>query len=162
MSTIVDLPGAASCGSFGSFHRRDKDLNMSKRLRIAGALVGAAALTFSAGAALAAAAGGVSGDWAGEVKLPNGMALPFVAHYQQSGATLTGKMDGIRGAPDVPIQEGKVSGDSFTYVGVRQINNMPVKFNYSGKLAGDAIDLDIMQADGKGAPLKTHLTRKAD
>jgi hypothetical protein len=135
---------------------------MSKRLQFAGAALGVAALALSATVALAAAGGGVSGDWTGEVKLPNGMALPFVAHYQQAGATLTGKMDGIRGAPDVTIEDGKVSGDSFTYTGVRQINNMPVKFNYSGKLTGDAIDLDIMQADGKGAPLKTHLVRKAD
>jgi hypothetical protein len=100
-----------------------------------------------------------SGTWKGDVKLPNGQVLPFVAHLKQQKSVITGKLDGINGAPDVEIIDGKVTGDTITFSGVRKINGADVKFNYNGKLAGDSLDIKIVRADGSGAPLET-LTKR--
>ena len=116
----------------------------------------AAALCLLTVSALAADATGV---WTGEVKLPTGQALPFIARLTQQGDKITGKLDGINGAPDVEIINGKIAGDTITFNGVRQINGASVKFNYSGKLAGETIDFKILRDDGQGAPLAS-LTKR--
>jgi hypothetical protein len=113
-----------------------------------------------AGIALAADATGV---WKGEVKLPTGQALPFVARLTQNGTTITGKLDGIGGAPDVEIVNGKIDGDTVTFNGVRTINNMPVKFNYTAKMVdADTLDFKIVRDDGNGAPLASLTKRSKD
>jgi hypothetical protein len=95
-----------------------------------------------------------SGVWKGEVKLPTGQALPFVVRLAQDGSTITGKLDGIGGAPDVQIMDGKIDKDVITFSGVRQINNMPVKFNYTATFVdNDTLDFKILRDDGTGAPL---------
>ena len=96
--------------------------------------------------------GAFSGTWKGEVKLPNGQALPFVVHLKQDGSKISGTMDGI-GGPDVVIQNGKVEGDTITYQGVRKINNADVKFDYTAKPVGDTLEFKIVREDGQGAPL---------
>ena len=105
-------------------------------------------------------AANITGTWSGEVKLPNGQSLPFVAHLKQSGSRVTGKLDGIpKGAPDVVIMDGRVKGDTVTFSEVRPIQGKPVKFNCTGKISGDTIDFKIARADGQGAPLET-LTKR--
>lgn len=100
-----------------------------------------------------------SGTWKGEVKLPSGQSVPFVAHLQQRESSVTGKLEGINGAPDVEIMDGTITGDTITFWGIRKINGGEVKFNYAGRLAGDILDIKITRADGSGAPLET-LTRR--
>ena len=75
----------------------------------------------------------VSGTWSGDVKLPNGQSLPFVARLKQDGGKITGKLDGINGAPDVEILNGKIDGDTVTFQGVRKINGADVEFNLRPK-----------------------------
>lgn len=113
----------------------------------------AAALSMLAFSAMAADATGV---WKGDVKLPTGQLLPFVARLKQEGTTVTGKMDGIGGAPDVVIADGKVNGNTITFNGTRLINNAPVKFSYTGTFVdNDTLDIKIVREDGTGAPLGT-------
>ena len=88
----------------------------------------------------------------------NAGPLPFIVHIKQDGDTITGKMDGIGGAPDVEIVNGKVNGNVITYDGIRQINNQDVKFNYIGTLNGDVLDFQILRAAG-GNPLASSTTR---
>ena len=109
----------------------------------------------SAGALLAISlfAADLSGTWTGEVKLPTGQGLPFVAHIKQDGNKVTGKLDGINGAPDVEILNGKIEGDTITFQGVRKINNADVKFNYTAKPVGDTLEFKILREEGQGAPL---------
>src|SRR5687767_9696967 len=76
-----------------------------------------------------------TGVWRGEVKLPNGQALPFIARLTQAGTQITGTLDGIGGAPDVKVENGKVEGETVTFSGVRQINDADVKFNYTATFA---------------------------
>src|ERR1700760_4730857 len=101
-------------------------------------------------------AGDATGKWSGTVKLPNGQELAFVAHLKQQGAQVTGTLDGINGGPSVTITDGKNEKDSIGFSAVRKINGEDVKFNYTGKLDAEALDLTITRADGKGAPLQTH------
>jgi len=100
-----------------------------------------------------------TGTWKGDVKLPNGQMVPFVAHLKQQKSVITGTLDGINGAPDVEVMDGKIAHDVITFWGVRKINGADVKFNYSGKLAGDSLDIKIARDDGSGPPLET-LTKR--
>jgi hypothetical protein len=104
----------------------------------------------------------VTGTWKGDVKLPNGQSVPFVAHLKQQKSVITGKLDGINGAPDVEVMDGKIEGDTITFWGVRKINGADVKFNYNGKLAGESLDIKIARADGSGPPLETLTKRVGD
>jgi hypothetical protein len=103
-----------------------------------------------------------TGTWKGDVKLPNGQLLPFVAHLKQQKSVITGTLDGINGGPDVTVMEGKIAHDVITFWGVRKINGADVKFNYSGKLSGDSLDITIARADGSSPPLETLTKRVAD
>jgi hypothetical protein len=121
-------------------------------------------LTVFALVALAAPvwAADASGTWKGDVKLPNGQVLPFVAHLKQQKSVITGKLDGINGAPDVQVMDGKIAGDTLTFWGIRKINGEDVKFTYSGTLSGDSLDIKIARADGSGPPLETLTKRVPD
>lgn len=110
--------------------------------------------------AISLVAADATGKWVGEVKLANGQALPFVAHLKQDGTKITGKLDGINGAPDVEIMNGKIDKDTITFNGVRQINSAEVKFNYTGTVDKDTIAFKILRDDGQGAPLES-LTKRA-
>jgi len=101
-----------------------------------------------------------TGVWKGEVKLPTGQALPFVARLKQDGAKISGKLDGIGGAADVEIKDGKIDRDTITFSGVRQIGGADVKFNYTAKMVdADTIDFKIVRDDGTGTPLAS-LTKR--
>ena len=101
-----------------------------------------------------------TGVWKGEVKLPTGQALPFVARLKQDGAKISGKLDGIGGAADVEIKDGKIDRDTITFSGVRQIGGADVKFNYTAKMVdADTLDFKILRDDGTGTPLAS-LTKR--
>lgn len=120
----------------------------------------AAALSLALAAGSAALAADATGKWSGDVKLPTGQSLPFVAHLKQQGETVTGRLEGIGGAPDVQIMDGKVAGDTVTFSGVRQIQGAPVKFNYIAKPMGpNGLHFQILRDDGKAAPLESHTTK---
>jgi hypothetical protein len=104
-----------------------------------------------------------SGVWKGEVKLPTGQMLPFIARLTQQGDRITGKLDGIGGAPDVEIIDGKVQGETVSFSGVRQINDAPVKFNYTATFVDmDTLDFTILRDDGTGPRLGSVTTRSKD
>ena len=113
------------------------------------------ALVLCAVTAVPALAADATGVWRGEVTLPNGNVLPFIARLTQSGSQVTGRLDGIGGAPDVTIADGKVEGDTVTFSGVRTINDADVKFNYTAKFVDDnTLDFTIVRDDGQQAPLR--------
>jgi len=101
----------------------------------------------------------LTGKWSGEVTLPTGQSVPFVLNLHQHGAVVMGSLAGINGAPDVQIMDGKLENDRLTFWGIRKMANAEVRFNYVGKVAGDAIDFEILRADGTAAPLSSHTVR---
>jgi len=59
---------------------------------------------------------------------------------------LTGTMENPRGSVD--IQDGKVSGDSISFVVVRKMQDNEMKINYKGTISGDELKL-TMEVNGK-------------
>ncbi len=53
----------------------------------------------------------ISGTWSGSVTLNNGNQLPFIAVLEQNGNVVTGILQGIGGAPDVTIMDGRIEND---------------------------------------------------
>jgi hypothetical protein len=126
-----------------------------KKLLVAGAAV------LGASVALAAEPLNVNGTWVGVVNLPNGQKLPFVAHLKQQGESVSGVLDGINGAPDVPIQQGMISDGTLTFTGVRVINNQNVTFNYTVTSTGaGGLHFKIARAAG-GQALESTTRRLA-
>jgi hypothetical protein len=125
-----------------------------------------ATLALVAGSSLVLAAQGldVQGTWVGVVNLPatpnnpDGQRLPFIAHLTQKGELVSGLLDGILGTPDVPISNGKVSGNTLTFTGVRQINGQDVTFSYTvTPTDGGGLHFAITRAGA--APLESNTTR---
>jgi hypothetical protein len=102
----------------------------------------------------------VTGTWTGVVSLPSGQRVPFIAHLKLQGDAVSGVLDGINGGADVTIQEGKLSGTTVTFNGVRMINGMNVTFSYTATPTADGgLDFKIVRADGTGPTLESLTTR---
>jgi hypothetical protein len=71
----------------------------------------ALAMTLSAATAMAA---DVTGTWTADVKAPDGSSFQLTFTFKQDGTTLTGTVLGAGGDP-IPITNGKVDGDKFTF-----------------------------------------------
>jgi hypothetical protein len=126
--------------------------------------LGAASSLAPTAQALAAQALDVQGTWVGVVNLPGnaanpaGQKLPFIAHLTQKDDMVTGLLDGIRGTPDVTISNGKVSGSTLTFNGVRKIAGQDVTFSYT-VTGTDSGGLHFaINAEGQ-APLESITTR---
>jgi hypothetical protein len=133
-----------------------KEIIMSSLGILGGSLLLAVAATVS----IAAQPADFTGTWTGVVNLPNGQKVPFIAHLKLQGEAVSGVLDGINGGADVTIQEGKLSGASVTFNGVRAINGMNVTFTYTATPTADGgLDFKIVRADGNAAPLESLTTR---
>jgi len=117
------------------------------------------AILLVAGTLAISAQMGVAGVWSGEVELPNGNRLPFVARLAVDGDTVTGTLDGIGGAPDVTIANGRLNGDTVTFTGVREIQGEPVTFSYTGELDGETLTFTI---EREGAAPLMSVTRRGE
>jgi hypothetical protein len=97
-----------------------------------------ALLTFS----FVAAAADVSGKYTAEIPGRNGNQTTTFT-FKASGSTVEGTMTNMRG--DVPIEAGKVDGDTLTFTITRPGRNGgdPMKTTYTGKIKGDSIDFTV-------------------
>ena len=127
--------------------------------RIRNGMIGGGVLALACGLAASAFAADVTGHWAGTVKPGNGREVPFAADFKQQGSEVTGELAGVGGGPGVPISNGKNTNDTVTWTATRPLQAGPVTFNYTGKVAGDAMDIQIVRADGTGAPQSAHMER---
>jgi hypothetical protein len=98
-------------------------------------------------------AAGVDGKWECGVKGGDGVVRPLIATLKADGMKLTGVLNGMNGAPDIQIFDGMAHGDEVMWSSKRPVQNGTVQFNYKGTLAGDELKLDIVRADGQGAPM---------
>jgi hypothetical protein len=116
-------------------------------------LITCSALSFTA------QAGTATGTWVGKTKLPNGREAPFVVRLTQQGNKVSGTLVGTNGFRNVTISQGKNDNDTITFAAVGVVNGNSAKFNYVGKLNGNALDLVITPASGGGNPVKIHTER---
>ncbi len=94
-------------------------------------LVGALAVVIVA----ALQAADVTGKWVAQVPGRDGQTQEQTFTFKVDGEKLTGSVSGPRG--DVPITDGKISGDDLAFTIV--VQNNEVKLLYKGKVAGDEI-----------------------
>src|SRR3954464_13405553 len=97
----------------------------------------------------AAVAADVSGKWAGDMPGRGGDTTPTTFTFKAEGAKLTGTMTGPQG--EIPLQEGKVTGDQISFSTTLDFNGNSVKLVYKGTLAGDQIKMS-REREGSGQP----------
>jgi hypothetical protein len=93
---------------------------------------------------LAALAADVTGKWTAQVPGRQGQARETTFTFKQDGETLTGTVSGQQG--DQPIKDGKVSGDTITFVRESQRG----KQTFTGTIDGD--EIKFKRAAERGEP----------
>jgi hypothetical protein len=89
----------------------------------------------------------LNGRWTGLLKTDQGNEYPLMYDFKIDGNQLTGTARTPKG--DMPINDGKVTGNNFTFNVV--VNNMEI--DHSGKFYGDSVGVDISLGD-----VKSHAT----
>jgi hypothetical protein len=110
-------------------------------------------IAFSALTAGSLMAADVDGKWECGVKGGDGVVRPLVATLKADGMKLTGTVNGMNGQPDIEIFDGMNHGKEVMWSSKRPIQNATVQFNYKGTIQGDEMKIEIVRADGQGAPM---------
>src|SRR5260370_208962 len=96
--------------------------------------------------ALTASAADIGGTWKATMETPNGsMENTFV--FKADGANLTGTISN-EFMGELPISEGKVDGDSVSFVGTISGDGNEFKLMYKGKADGKEMKLTITLPGG--------------
>jgi hypothetical protein len=98
---------------------------------------------------VAAYAADVDGKWTGSVQGPQG-EFPVSFTFKADGAKLTGTTSGLDGMP-VPIQDGKIDGNTITFTVTFDFGGMPFMLSYKGVVSPDQIK---MAGDAFGMPFE--------
>jgi hypothetical protein len=113
------------------------------------AFLGLVCLTFLAFAA------DVTGKYTAEVPGRNGTQTNTFT-FKTSGEKVEGTVGSQMG--ETPISDGKLSGDTLTFVRVLNFNGNEIKLNYTGKVKGDTIEFTV---EGGRGP-QTFTAKKAN
>src|SRR5262249_8620847 len=100
--------------------------------------------------ALAVWAADVTGKWTAQVPGRNGNMRDVTFNLKSSGDSLTGTMSARNG--DVPISDGKVSGDSISFTVTLEFGGNTVKQMFNGKVAGS--EIHFKREGGQGQPIE--------
>jgi hypothetical protein len=92
----------------------------------------------------------LNGKWVGVIKTPDGNDLAVTYNFKVDGDKLTGTGESPAGT--VTIDDGKITGDTFTFKVTVDGNDYP----HSGKMYADSCGLDI---DFGGQKVHTTLKR---
>ena len=101
---------------------------------------------------IAAFAADVTGKWTAQVPGREGQTREAPFTFKTEGDKLTGTMSGQQG--DRPISEGKITGDTVTFV----VETQRGKQTYTGTLAGDEIKFKREAAQG---PAREFVAKRA-
>ena len=98
---------------------------------------------------ITAYAADVDGTWTGTVQGPMG-DFPVSFTFKADGTKLTGSTLGFDGMP-VPIQDGKIDGNTITFTVTFDFGGMPFMLSYKGVVSADQIK---MSGDAFGMPFE--------
>ena len=98
--------------------------------------------------AAVAAAADVNGKWRGQVTGREGQTRDLTFNLKAESGTLTGDYVGPSGR-QIAITDGKIAGDDISFAVTIDFGGNTMKFNYSGKVAGDEIRMKVQR---EGAP----------
>jgi hypothetical protein len=107
---------------------------------------------------VSAFAADVTGKWTGDVPGRGGEAMPSTFTFKVDGEKLTGTMTGPQG--DLPIQDGKISGDNLSFTTTLEINGNSIKLLYKGAVSGQTIKM-TREREGSGQPREFTIKRAA-
>jgi opacity protein-like surface antigen len=94
------------------------------------------ALALALVGAVAAFAADVAGKWTAVFDTQIGQQN-YTYQFNVTGSTVTGTAESANGKTD--IQDGKVNGDTVTFVEMLNVQGMTIRVEYTGKIAGDEI-----------------------
>ena len=98
--------------------------------------------------AVTALAADISGKWKATAEGPQGqMERTFT--FKVDGNKVTGESTSTMMGTS-PISEGKIEGDTITFVLTAKFGDQEVKLNYKGKISGDEIKFTSEMAGGGG------------
>ena len=89
----------------------------------------------------AAFAADATGKWIATFEAPDGQKRQATMNLKAEGPALTGTVSGMSG--DVPIQGGKVDGDTITFHIVRSRDGQEFKIEYKGVITGDDMKMTV-------------------
>ncbi len=107
-------------------------------------------LTMIALLASGALAADVTGKWTAQVPGREGQTREVTFNFKGDGDKLTGTMSGRQG--DTPISEGKISGDTISFVVVREMGGNQIKQSFTGTVAGE--EIKMKREGGQGQPIE--------
>jgi len=110
-------------------------------------LIFAVTLMFTLAFAMFAA--DVTGKWTAQVPGRQGATMEQTFTLKADGDKLTGSVSGM-GGMEIPITEGKVSGDTVSFVTSIERNGMTFKSTYTGTVAGS--EIKFKRDNGRGTP----------
>ena len=105
-------------------------------------------LTLFLAVTLAASAADISGKWTAQVPGRDGQARETTMTFKADGEKLTGSVSGGQGREN-PISEGKVSGDTVSFVVSMERGGNTMKMTYTGKISGDTIQFKRESGQGQ-------------
>jgi opacity protein-like surface antigen len=88
----------------------------------------------------------VTGKWVAQVPGRDGQTRETTFTFKAEGDKLTGSVSGRQG--DVPITDGKISGDDLSFTVVMNFQGNEVKMLYKGKVAGAEIKFTRQREGG--------------
>jgi len=109
-------------------------------------------------AAAAAFAADIAGKWTGDMPGGGGDTMPTTFNFKVDGDKLTGTMTGPQG--DLPLQDGKVSGDNLSFSTTLEFNGNSIKIVYKGVVSGQTIKM-TREREGSGQPREFTIKRAA-
>ena len=109
-------------------------------------------------AAVCAFAADITGKWTAEVPGRDGQTRQQTFTFKADGDKLTGSMTGFQGA-EVPISDGKITGDNISFVVTMERNGNQMKWNYTGTVAGSEIK---MKREGGQGQAREFVAKKAN
>jgi len=108
--------------------------------------------------AAVAPAADVSGKWTAQVPGRGGETREATFNFKADGEKLTGAMSGPQG--DIPISDGKISGDDLSFTTTLSFGGNEMKFMYKGKVSGAEIKF-TREREGGGGRAQEFTAKKA-
>jgi hypothetical protein len=101
--------------------------------------------------ALSALAADVTGKWVAQVPGRDGQTREMVFNLKSAGDAVTGTQSGFRGG-DVPISEGKSTGDDISFKVNMEFGGNTMTWTYTGKVSGS--EMKLKREGGRGGPIE--------
>lgn len=77
----------------------------------------------------------IGGKWIGDVNTPDGQSISITFTFKLAGDKVTGTVSGPQG--DMEIADGKMDGDTLSFLFNVDAGGQQLSFKCTGKLAGD-------------------------